>query len=374
MCFDTDSDSICGYICHNCANYFSIYKKNIIYHITKKNKCIPNTKYSNDEIIHLSQNKQFHFKKNVFENINGDYNMIIDFFTEKHNYINEDYKDIIQQHINNNEKKNKEKNTKSKIIICKKKTNNKKENDFVNEDDSEKENDSENEDNSKKEDIKKNKKYVNKYDIFLNKDNNYECPSCHYIATRRCYIKAHILDITKCEKMKKEYNAFNYYKNIVNNNITESSTQTTEPYIEKSYSEMCIGTDDIEHIEIENKELQVKEEHIYKFFKSKQYDYNTDNCEDIEEYVYMVQKASNVAKKDNIVKIGMTKCNDPFQRINHYERGCKIIQVALVKDAVKVEKELIYYFSQHFTQCKHLGKEMFQGSIQDMIIAFKILT
>ncbi len=379
MCSETNEYTTCGFICHFCGEYFSIYKKNIIYHVTKKKKCISKTKYSYDESFTLSQSKTFHFDKSLFDTIKS-YVDIVEYYTEKHNYVEEDYEEVIEQYkmissnaMNNIENKKAEEKIKEEEI-----------NEKVDEYDSDKEEDSGKEDNSDDEEDSDDEEYKSsqnnpsrnkiKYNIFLNKDNDYECPICHYTFKSLKSVKKHMTNIERCEKRKQKSTILNYYKNTLDNRIKEASTQTTTPYVEKSYSEMCIGTDDIEEVAIQNQELEVKTEHVHKYFENKPCDYNKKKCEDAREYVYMIQMAANAIKQDNIVKIGMTKNNDPMQRMRQYEKGYKVIQIAMVKDATKVEKELLAYFRQHFTQCNHLGKELFQGSIYTMLNAFKILT
>jgi hypothetical protein len=170
----------------------------------------------------------------------------------------------------------------------------------------------------------------------------------------------------------------NFYTSVPTNNqneIIENKNEVSKKISKNNVIE--IETKNISNVQElinENKITENKEEHIYKYYKSKICNFNSSNYEDVQEYVYMIQLAANVAKKDNIIKIGMSKCNDPMVRIKNYDRGYKIIQISLVKDALKVEKELLVYFRQHFTHCNHLGREIFQGSIQDMIIAFKMIT
>jgi hypothetical protein len=372
MCSDNDENSICGFICHICGNYFSKYKKNITYHITKKNKCSLQTIYSYEESVILSETKKFHFNKNVFDKIDS-YIDIVECFTEEHNYINENYLETIEN-IKNPLKKV-EKNCNIKIKKNKSKDNTIYEEINENFIDKDEINDSENKDRIENKKSKNVSNAYPKYSIFINDNNKYECPSCHDAFCRTKDLRIHMLNFEACKKKKREYDILNYYKEIKNNGICEVSTQTcSNDYVEKSFSEMCIGTDDIESAEIENKKLEMKEEHIYNFYKSKLSDFNSDNYEDVQEYVYMIQMAVNVAKKENIVKIGMTKHIDPYRRINQYENGCKILQISVVKNAAKVEKELLKYFRTKFTSCNHLSKEIFQGSIQDMIIAFKMIS
>jgi hypothetical protein len=375
MCSDNDENSICGFICHICGNYFSKYKKNITYHITKKYKCSLQTSYSYEESVILSEKKQFHFNKNVFNKIDS-YIDIVECFTEEHNYINENYLETIEN-IKNPPKKV-EKNSNVKMKKSKSEI---KDNKISCEDSCQNKeilSDHEDEDIIDNKKNKKNAKHglKKKYSIFVNDDNKYECPSCHDIFYYPRDIQTHMFEFEECKKKTREYDIFNYYKGIGTNHIHEVSTQTSSyDYVEKSFSEICIGTDDIDFDE--NKKIEIVEEDIYNFYKSKQSksdDFNSDNYEDVQEYVYMIQMAVNVAKKENIVKIGMTKNMDPYKRIDRYEHGYKILQISVVKNAAKVEKELLKYFRTKFTSCNHLSKEIFQGSIQDMIIAFKMIS
>lgn len=74
-----------------------------------------------------------------------------------------------------------------------------------------------------------------------------------------------------------------------------------------------------------------------------------------------------IKKPDNIIKIGMTK-GSINERLRKYPDNYQLITHIKVNDCVKVEKEIIKYFTEHYENVE--GIEYFKGDIDDMLKQF----
>jgi hypothetical protein len=81
------------HICHHCITYRTIYKKDMIKHFSRRNKCHANTIISYDEAFQLSVNKKFIFEGVLASNLNiGDFIYIINNYTDEKNIIDKDFR------------------------------------------------------------------------------------------------------------------------------------------------------------------------------------------------------------------------------------------------------------------------------------------
>ncbi len=94
------------YICHYCCDYITPYKKNIIYHFSKKKKCSCLTLLSHENAKDLSISKKFIINFDTSTLIKDDILYIVNKYSDSTNIINKDFKKNNQ--IKNNQIKNNE--------------------------------------------------------------------------------------------------------------------------------------------------------------------------------------------------------------------------------------------------------------------------
>ncbi len=385
------NELISVFLCYRCGEYCSKYKKNIIYHVNKKYKCKENIICDNFDI--LSMNIIYEFKNNdVFLSYNYNFIDLIKFNINK--YINEQKITKIFINKKDKNKKNKKDNSNNKInnnlynqinyYLDNKITDNSNNeindtsnNEINDNSNNEINNNSNNEinDNSNNE-INNNSKIKNNIALqFLNDNGLYECPNCNNTYTTFQNCKLHMNNIDKCNEIKQMKIISNYYLKTKDKSVMSVGTQTDNSYLQdenknKSYSNICIGTDDINYNESQYyNNLQLCLADIQQFYKNYTFDYNISNYNDVEEYNYMIQRAIDVGT--NIVKIGMSRNKKgDLRRISQYEKGYKILITKASKDSRKTEIDIINHFKLYFKPRPDIGKEYFEGNIKEMEIAF----
>ncbi len=97
------SNEIQYHICHYCCNYITPYKKNIIYHFSKKKKCSCLTLLSHENAKDLSILKKFIINFDISSLTKDDILYIVNKYSGSLNIINKDFKKSNQ--IKNNEVK-----------------------------------------------------------------------------------------------------------------------------------------------------------------------------------------------------------------------------------------------------------------------------
>ena len=83
------------------------------------------------------------------------------------------------------------------------------------------------------------------------------------------------------------------------------------------------------------------------------------------EYIYLIHRTDYFNLNKNIYKLGRTKQNDPFKRINSYYKGSIIYLMIRVVDCVDCEKKLKKIFKNKYKL--HTGSEYFQGDVSDVL-------
>ncbi len=341
------NELISVFLCYRCGEYCSKYKKNIIYHVNKKYKCKENIICDNFDI--LSMNIIYEFKNNdVFLSYNYNFIDLIKFNINK--YINEQKITKIFINKKDKNKKNKKDNSNNEI--------------------------NNNSNNNSNNEINNNSKIKNNIALqFLNDNGLYECPNCNNTYTTFQNCKLHMNNIDKCNEIKQMKIISNYYLKTKDKSVMFVGTQTDNSYLQdenknKSYSNICIGTDDINYNESQYyNNLQLCLADIQQFYKNYTFDYNISNYNDVEEYNYMIQRAIDVGT--NIVKIGMSRNKKgDLRRISQYEKGYKILITKASKDSRKTEIDIINHFKLYFKPRPDIGKEYFEGNIKEMEIAF----
>ncbi len=306
------------YICHHCISYKSRKKNDMKRHLEKINKCNSKSNISYDEAVKLSLLRKYIFDFDISKLETNDYLFIIKNYHKDINYIHFDFYNISNQnHLDIL-------NDKSNLI-----------------------NYQENNINTRK------KKDIFYYKYFNEEKNKYVCNECLSEYLSKQSLQIHLTNKKQCEEKKKilefkKEQLKNYYEEIQN------KSETIKTNIENNIKEL-------------NKNDSIE------ICKSDKYDYNTFTYIDVEEYNYMLQRASDIGK--NIVKIGMSRDkHGDVRRISKYEKGYKILMIKVVKNAVKTEEELIKYFRSKFKTRPDIGKEYFEGNIKDMEIAFFKIT
>lgn len=87
------------------------------------------------------------------------------------------------------------------------------------------------------------------------------------------------------------------------------------------------------------------------------------------EEIYMLIEREFIKTEENIYKIGKTK-KTIKHRLKQYPKNSKLIISKNVKNCDVAEKILILEFKKQFAQRKDIGREYFEGDIDDMINLF----
>ncbi len=212
------SNEIQYHICHYCCNYITPYKKNIIYHFSKKKKCSCLTLLSHENAKDLSILKKFIINFDTSTLTKDDILYIVNKYSGILNIINKDFKKSNQ--IKNNEVKNEIiESTENTITI----------------------------DENKRKDIL--------YEKCYNKElNKYICPDCNSEYTTKQNLIKHFENLSLCkqrqlinEKLKihdekcslmkikediqneiNKLNIINNQQNILNNNNVQNNNNNTQ--------------------------------------------------------------------------------------------------------------------------------------------------
>lgn len=85
--------------------------------------------------------------------------------------------------------------------------------------------------------------------------------------------------------------------------------------------------------------------------------------------IYMVHLREFKKTKENIYKIGRTERSFK-DRMCGYPKGSTTIVVAEVKDCRNAEREIMKTFDHKFTQRNDIGREYYEGNVDDMLNEF----
>lgn len=96
-------------------------------------------------------------------------------------------------------------------------------------------------------------------------------------------------------------------------------------------------------------------------------------------YIYLIQEKNFVKKNESIYKIGLTKESNPFDILNNYSNGYQLLLMRNVQLYIEkynipleqIESKIIEYFCNTFKQKLDIGREYFEGDIEDMIMYIK---
>jgi hypothetical protein len=96
------------------------------------------------------------------------------------------------------------------------------------------------------------------------------------------------------------------------------------------------------------------------------------------EYNYMIKLREFIKTGEEIQKIGFSEnpdVNDPTitERFNQYPKGSLPIMCAIVNNAKKLENLIVKVFKEKFIQRLDIGREYFEGNIDQMVIEFTLL-
>ena len=193
----------------------------------------------------------------------------------------------------------------------------------------------------------------------------HKCPRCnyeskfkndlrrHYTRKRLCIIINKNVTMKDCLKLLEDPNHVLDETVILKKNITNKDIkiQELENIIQKQQEEI-IYKDKI----IINKEKEIQ------ILKQTQTD--KDKKEYNQECIYLILERELV---NNTIKVGKLGISKTFRnRMGDYPKGSKIIHVKRCLDASKAEKELLILFNLMFNQKTDIGKEYFEGDLDEM--------
>jgi len=95
----------------------------------------------------------------------------------------------------------------------------------------------------------------------------------------------------------------------------------------------------------------------------------TESEEDSEDigYIYLLREREFLNFKQNVYKIGMTKKNNPNDRIKQYPKDSETWLTIKVKNPKDIETILCSILCETFTQRKDIGREYFEGNPNSML-------
>lgn len=83
------------------------------------------------------------------------------------------------------------------------------------------------------------------------------------------------------------------------------------------------------------------------------------------QFIYLLQEREFLNSGRPIYKIGRTI--NPKNRLTDYPKGSIVLYLKVVEDNVKVEKDIMNNFDEHFTKRTDIGKEYYEGELFSMI-------
>jgi hypothetical protein len=86
-------------------------------------------------------------------------------------------------------------------------------------------------------------------------------------------------------------------------------------------------------------------------------------------YIYILREREFIRMKDSIWKIGATKHDDIFKRVNQYPNNSQLMYCLRVTNAFHVEKEIMSCLKTHpgIKQRTDIGREYFEGNLQKIL-------
>ncbi len=171
------------YICHHCVIFNTSYKKDMIRHFSRRNKCKANTIFSFDEALDLSIHKKY-----ILVDIEPHHLNLNDYIYIIHNYIDE------KNYIEKNFRK------KNSLMIQNIKKNQEEEDKEDKEDEEDKD-----EENKIKVDLKQSRKKKDEfYFTYYNEEKEkYVCNKCYYEYTTKQNLQFHLINQKACEENQK---------------------------------------------------------------------------------------------------------------------------------------------------------------------------
>lgn len=95
--------------------------------------------------------------------------------------------------------------------------------------------------------------------------------------------------------------------------------------------------------------------------------HDTDNVG----YIYLLITESHLAAGNPIYKVGFTRHVDIYTRVKQYPKGSLLLYCELVDDAAAKETNILRKMRGFFTHRRDIGKEYFQGKVEDMLNVIK---
>ncbi len=88
---------------------------------------------------------------------------------------------------------------------------------------------------------------------------------------------------------------------------------------------------------------------------------------------YIIYEREFIKTKENIYKIGKTE-QPMLDRFAQYPKGSQLMVQKLVSDCAMVEKEIMEVFDIKFINRRDIGREYYEGDVNEMIKEFDEIT
>jgi hypothetical protein len=88
-------------------------------------------------------------------------------------------------------------------------------------------------------------------------------------------------------------------------------------------------------------------------------------------FIYLLREREFIKTDESVFKFGKTKSSNASRRINSYPKDSEIYYIEKVKDCDQLEKEVLAKLCINFRQRTDIGKEYFEGNIEDIMKLIK---
>ena len=84
-------------------------------------------------------------------------------------------------------------------------------------------------------------------------------------------------------------------------------------------------------------------------------------------FIYLLREREFIKTSESVFKFGKTKSPNAYRRINSYPKGSEIYYIERVKDCDQLERDILAKMCINFNQRTDIGREYFEGNIDDII-------
>jgi hypothetical protein len=89
-------------------------------------------------------------------------------------------------------------------------------------------------------------------------------------------------------------------------------------------------------------------------------------------FIYLLREREFIKTNEPIFKFGKTKSSNASHRINSYPKDSEICYIEKVKNCDQLEKDILVKLRFNFDQRTDIGREYFEGKIEDILKLIKI--